>query len=147
MDDNARAFLSERRFAVLATINGDGTPQQSTMWYDLRGDRIMMNTLVGRLKERNLKRDPRISMCVEDEYDYVAIKGVVELDYDRDRSQADIKALAVRYEGEEGGERMARNTFRPQDRVTMYITIEKIDIHTSSVKRDVVKRDVVKRDA
>lgn len=129
MDDKVRGFLEERRFAVLATINGDGTPQQSTMWYELRGDRIMMNTAVGRLKEKNLRRDPRISLCIEDEYDYVALKGVIELDYDHDRSQADIKALAVRYEDEETGERMARNTFRKQARVTIYMTVEKVDAH------------------
>ncbi len=129
LDDKARAFLSERRFAVLATINGDGTPQQSTMWYDLRGDRIMMNTAVGRLKERNLKRDPRISLCVEDEYHYVAIKGIVELDYDHDRAQSDIHALAVRYEGAESAERQSHDSFSKQDRVTIYITIEKVDAH------------------
>jgi len=129
LDDKVREFLEERRFAVLATINDDGTPQQSTMWYELQGDRIMMNTAVGRIKEKNLKRDPRISLCIEDEYDYVAMRGVIELDYDHDRSQADIKALAVRYEGEEDGERMARNTFRKQARVTIYMTIEKVDAH------------------
>jgi PPOX class probable F420-dependent enzyme len=129
LDDKVREFLSERRFAVLATINGDGTPQQSTMWYELQGDRIMMNTRVGRLKEKNLKRDPRISLCIEDEYHYVAIRGVAELDYDPDRSQADIKALAIRYDGQEDGEQMSRNTFSKQDRVTIYMTIEKVDVH------------------
>jgi predicted pyridoxine 5'-phosphate oxidase superfamily flavin-nucleotide-binding protein len=33
--DNVRDFLNERRFAVLATINKDGTPQQTVMWYEL----------------------------------------------------------------------------------------------------------------
>jgi PPOX class probable F420-dependent enzyme len=129
LDDKVRGFLEERRFAVLATINNDGTPQQSTMWYEMQGDRIMMNTAVGRIKEKNLKRDPRISLCIEDEYDYVAMRGVIELDYDHDRSQADIKALAVRYKGEEEGERMAQKTFCKQSRVTLYMTIEKVDAH------------------
>ena len=56
---DARAFLSERRFAALATINKDGSPQQTTMWYDLDGDTILMNTAAGRVKYRNLARDPR----------------------------------------------------------------------------------------
>jgi PPOX class probable F420-dependent enzyme len=129
LTDEVREFLAERRFAVAATINPDGTPQQSVMWYDLRGDMIMMNTLVGRQKEKNLKRDTRISFCVEDEYNYVTITGTATLDYDPDRSQADIFALAVRYQGEEGGERMARNTFRKQERVTIYLEIEKVDVH------------------
>ncbi|MEO5953098.1 MAG: PPOX class F420-dependent oxidoreductase, partial [Chloroflexia bacterium] len=81
LTDSVKAFLGERRFAVLATINPDGMPQQSTMWYELRGDHIMMNTLVGRKKERNLKRDPRVSICIEDEYNYLTITGTAELDY------------------------------------------------------------------
>ena len=129
LDQKTIDFLKERRFAVMATINKDGTPQQTVMWYDLRGDRIMMNTAAGRVKEGNLQRDPRISLCFEDEYNYVTIKGRVELDYDQERAQADIKALAVRYEGEEGGERMARNTFRKQERITIYLSIEQVDTH------------------
>ncbi len=39
-----RAFLDERRFASLATINADGSPQQTVMWYMLRDDHVMMNT-------------------------------------------------------------------------------------------------------
>ena len=129
LTDQVRAFLAERRFGVAATVNPDGTPQQSVMWYDLRGDRIMMNTLVGRRKELNLKRDPRISLCVEDEYDYVTITGTATLDYDPERSQADIRALAVRYDGEEDAERMVLNTFGKQKRVTIYMTVEKVDVH------------------
>ena len=53
-----RAFLNEKRFAVLATINKDGTPQQTVMWYELQGDEIMMNTAHGRLKDRNLAARP-----------------------------------------------------------------------------------------
>jgi PPOX class probable F420-dependent enzyme len=129
LPDNVRAFLRERRFAVLATINPDGMPQQSTMWYELQGDHIMMNTRVGRQKERNLKRDPRLSICIEDEYDYVTLTGRAELDYDHERSQATIHALAVRYDGEEDAALMVRNTFSKQSRVTIYMTIEKIDAH------------------
>ncbi len=131
LDQKTIDFLKERRFAVMATINKDGTPQQTVMWYDLRGDRIMMNTAAGRVKESNLQRDPRISLCFEDEYHYLTIKGRIELDYDQERAQADIKALAVRYEGEEGGERMALNTFRKQERITIYLSIEQVDTHLS----------------
>jgi PPOX class probable F420-dependent enzyme len=122
-----RAFLEEPRFGVLATINEDGTPHQSTMWYEVQGNRIMMNTRVGRVKEKNLRRDPRMSFCVEDGYSYVTLRGAAELDYDPERSQASIKALAARYEGEESAERMVRNTFGKQQRVTIYMTIESID--------------------
>lgn len=125
LDETSKALLRERRFGVLATINADGTPQQSTVWYELQGERIMMNTRVGRVKERNMKRDPRVSLCIEDGYRYLALKGTVELEYDHDRSQADIKALAVRYEGEEHAERRAKEVWSKQERVTLYMTIDK----------------------
>lgn len=129
IEDKVREFLKQRRFAVLATINKDGTPQLSVMWYELQADRLMMNTATGRVKEKNLKADSRISICVEDEYSYVTLTGRAALDYDPERSQADIRALAVRYNGEEGAERMMRNTFSKQDRVTIYMTIENVDSH------------------
>ncbi|MEO8288529.1 MAG: PPOX class F420-dependent oxidoreductase [Chloroflexota bacterium] len=126
LTENVRNFLSEPRFAVIATINEDGTPQQTVVWYQLQDDRIMMNTRVGRLKEKNLKRDPRLSFCIEDDYRYVAIKGAAELDYDPTRSQDDIKNLAIIYHGQERGEAMSRNQFTKQDRVTIYMSIDEV---------------------
>jgi len=123
------AFLEERRFAVLATINEDGAPQQTVMWYELRDDLIIMNTRVGRLKEKNFNRDPRLSFCVEDEYRYVTITGRAELDYDPERSQDQIKSLAIRYHGPEKGERMSRDLFSKQNRVNIHMTIETIEAH------------------
>ena len=79
LTDAMREFLQERRFAVLATINTDGTAQQTVMWYELRGDTIMMNTTNDRVKDANVRRDPRISICVEDGYRYLTISGSVSL--------------------------------------------------------------------
>jgi PPOX class probable F420-dependent enzyme len=129
LNDQVRQFLTERRFGVAATVNADGTPQQSVMWYELQGDKIMMNTLVGRQKEKNLKRDSRISLCVEDEYDYVTITGTATLDYDHESAQATIYALASRYEDEETANRMMRNTFAGQSRVTIWMSIDRVDAH------------------
>ena len=56
-----RAFLDERRYAVIATINESGAPQLTAIWYELQGDEVMMNTAAGRLKHRNLQRDPKSS--------------------------------------------------------------------------------------
>ena len=80
LSEKARAYLQELRFAVLATINQDGTPQLTTMWYLLEDEgSILMNTKVGRAKERNMRRDPRISICIEDGYDFLTINGTVEM--------------------------------------------------------------------
>ncbi len=120
----ARVFLSEIRFASLATINKDGTSQQTPMWYDLDGDAILMNTAAGRLKYRNLQRDPRASFLVMDGYRWVAITGHIEMNEDQAIAQADITRLAIRYHGPEKGERQARESFSKQRRVTIRLKIE-----------------------
>ena len=125
LTDEVRAFLLERRFAVLATINADGMPQQTVVWYELQGDEIMMNTAAGRLKDRNLRRDPRVSLCVEDDYRFVTITGQVRFVEDQATAQADIERLATRYDGAESArEQMAR--FSTQQRVTLRVPIEKV---------------------
>ncbi len=127
--DDVRAFLDEPRFGVLGTVNANGSPQQTVMWYELRGDMVMMNTLRGRKKDRNLLLDPRASLCVEDGSRYVAIEGSIEMVEDRDTAQADIAALARRYDGSEEGERMAREVFGPQERITLLLSIDRVDVH------------------
>src|SRR2546429_2773475 len=84
LSEKARAFLQERRFAVLATLNKDGSPQLATMWYLRDENTIIMNTKAGRVKDLNMKRDPRISICVEHGYNYVTISGNVEMDEDQE---------------------------------------------------------------
>jgi PPOX class probable F420-dependent enzyme len=123
LTDEAREFLGEKRFAVLATINKNGTPQQTVMWYELQGDEIMMNTAHGRLKDRNLIRDPRISICVEDGQRFVTLRGTVALNDEVETAQADIKRLAARYSGAEQAEQSAAN-FRKEHRITLRMKIE-----------------------
>ena len=126
LSDKATAFLNEKRFAVLATVNADGTPQLTTMWYVLDGDHILMNTAAGRVKDANLRRDPRIAICVEDEYNYLTIAGTAELIDDPDVGQADIRRLAIRYHGLAKAEQMVRDQFSKQRRVTIRLPIEKV---------------------
>lgn len=129
LTDEVRAFLTERRFAVMATINRDGSAQQTVVWYELQGDEIMLNTAAGRIKDGNLRRDPRISLCVEDEYTFVTLTGRARLIEDQAIAQPDIERLAVRYDGAESAKRqMAR--FSKQQRVTIRVPIEKVVVHS-----------------
>src|SRR5437764_6528639 len=96
-----RHFLEELHFAVIATVNEDGSPHQTVVWYLLRGDDIVMNTARGRVKERNLRRDSRLSVTVEDGYRFVTMRGTAHLVDDVATAQDDIRQLAVRYHGEE----------------------------------------------
>lgn len=126
LPDDLREWLtSELRYPVLAVLTPDGSPNQSVMWFDLDpddADTILMNTKVGRAKERFLRQDPRVSICFEDGLFWVALQGTVELDEDRARSLEDIKALARRY-----GSRPEQ--FDGQERVTMRVRVEKVVRH------------------
>lgn len=129
LDPAIREFLNEKRYATLATINRGGTPQQSVMWYRLDGDTIVMNTARGRLKDRNMVADPRVSICIEDAYRYVTITGSVEMIDDQTVAQADIHSLATRYEGLETADRQMVESFGKQERVTLRLPIGHVDAH------------------
>ena len=78
LNDEIRRLLDGRHYAVLATINPDGGPQTSAMWVGREGDDVLMSTLVGRRKYRNLGRDPRASVTILDSDDpdnYVELRG------------------------------------------------------------------------
>lgn len=127
LSEKARAFLREKRFAVLATLNKDGSPQLTTMWYLLENDgTILMNTRAGRLKERNMRREPQVSICVPDGYTYVTIKGRVEMIDDPHISQRDIYRLSARYHGEEKARRQMETQFSKEQRVTLHLIPERI---------------------
>ena len=124
--DQVRAFLEERRFATLATVNPDGSPQQTVMWYLLDGDEILMNTAVGRVKHRNLEENAQISVCVEDEYRYVSVAGAARLDLDQGRAHADILRIAQRYEGIEGGHAYYDRNFRDARRASIRLKVDRV---------------------
>ena len=127
--DDVRAFLEEPRFGVLATVNADGSPQQTVMWYELRGDTIIMNTRRGRKKDRNLIRDRRASLCIEDGTRYVTLEGLIEILDDPATGQADIAALARRYDDPDTAEKMVREVFASQERVTLVLHPDRADVH------------------
>src|SRR3712207_6913169 len=54
-----------RAFAVLSTINADGSPQSSVIWATYEADQVVFSTILGRRKTRNMERDARVSLCVD----------------------------------------------------------------------------------
>lgn len=126
LSSGVRRFLEERRFAVLATVNADGTPQQTVIWYEPQGEEIMMNTAAGRVKDSNLRRNPAASICVEDGYRFVTLEGTTRLIEDQAVAQDDIRNLAIRYNGEEKGNQQADEQYSKQRRVTIRLRIENV---------------------
>jgi PPOX class probable F420-dependent enzyme len=98
--ESVRKKLSDPNFGFLADLMKDGWPHVSPVWVDVEGDRILVNTAAGRLKERNVRRDPRVAISVasaEDPYERVDIRGrVVELT-DGERAVEHINELHRKY--------------------------------------------------
>jgi PPOX class probable F420-dependent enzyme len=81
-NDATKALIDGKNFPVLATLNADGSAQTSVLWAKRDGDTLIFATVRGRLKERNMARDPRVSVSIfdiENPYDYVEIRGRVEM--------------------------------------------------------------------
>jgi PPOX class probable F420-dependent enzyme len=82
----ARAFLLERpRTAKLATVRSDGRPHVAPIWFDLDGDAIVFTTWHTTVKATNIRRDPRVSLCVDDEappFAYALIEGTASMSDD-----------------------------------------------------------------
>ena len=122
-----RAFLEERHFAVLGTINASGAPHLTIMWYLLDGDEIVFNTKVGRAKQSNLARDPRVSLLVYDDggYNYMRIDGRVTTITDPEIAHRDIARLAVRYNGEEKA-KAAIARFNSEERISYRLATTRV---------------------
>ena len=74
-------FFRGKHFAFIGTINKDGSPQVTPTWIDLQEDgKLLINTAEGRIKQKNVSRDPRVSISIineENPYSMVTIKGRV----------------------------------------------------------------------
>ena len=79
-------LFQKRAFASLGTLMPDGRPQVTPVWCDLDGDHVIFNSAKGRQKDRNVRRDPRVSLAIvdpENPYRYLEIRGrVVEITED-----------------------------------------------------------------
>jgi len=116
-------------FGTLATLSPRGSPLQAVLWYALRGDDILVNSAVGRRWPANLLRDPRFSFMVEDGYEWVAVRGTAEPLHDPIAAQADIAGLARHYREPDEAERMIRDVFRHQQRISFLLHAEAITEH------------------
>lgn len=104
LPDEVKALLDGPNFWHLATINPDGSPQSTVMWVHRRGDRVLFNTALGRVKPRNLAHDRRVSLSVADPehpYSNVSIQGTVVETIEGDEALRDIDSLATKYMGVE----------------------------------------------
>ncbi|KIF06434.1 pyridoxamine 5'-phosphate oxidase [Streptomyces sp. RSD-27] len=89
-------------FASVATIQPDGSPQVSVTWLARDGDDLLVSTTVGRRKEKNLRRDPRVTVLINPHnapYTYAEVRGTAELS--TEGGQELIDQLSRKYTGKD----------------------------------------------
>ena len=105
LSDATVALVDGKNYAILATINPDGSPQTSVLWVGRDGNDLLFSTVAGRVKHRNMERDPRVSVTVLDSADpenYVELRGRVSMT--RDVGRALDTRLSWKYDGRDPGE-------------------------------------------
>jgi PPOX class probable F420-dependent enzyme len=118
ISEPAANIIKQRNFAFLATLSKDGSPQVTPIWIDIDDTTILVNTAEGRIKQKNVSRDPRVSISLIDEenpYSMVTIKGRV-IEQTNDGADEHIDKLAKKY-----------------------LNIDKYPEHSSSIKRIILK--------
>ena len=96
-------LLQKKAFATLATVGADGTPQVTPVWFDYDGTHIRFNTARGRVKDKNLGRNPVVALAIMDPdnpYRYVQVKGRIA-EVTETGADAHIDALSKKYTGQD----------------------------------------------
>ena len=103
-EDVWRAFITEgTRTGKLSTVRADGSPHIAPMWFLLDGDEIVFTTENTTVKSRNLLRDDRAALCVDDErpdYSFAVLRGRVRISEDPGSLLTWATSIAARYMGE-----------------------------------------------
>jgi PPOX class probable F420-dependent enzyme len=103
IEGRAEELLRDKNFAHIATLRADGSVQVAPTWVDVQDGQPVVNTAEGRAWPRNLERDPRITLEVqnmENPYEYAEIRGRVA-EITREGADEHINSLAKKYLGQD----------------------------------------------
>ena len=124
---HADLLTTKKAFAQLATLNPDGSPQVTPVWVDFDGTHVLINTAKGRVKAKNLAREPRVALSIADPdnaYRYLGIQGrVVEMT--ENGGDAHIDKMAKKYLGKD------RYPYRTPGEVRLIVKISPDKVHTN----------------
>ncbi len=96
-----RDLVNKKAYAHLATVMPDGRPQVTPVWFDFDGTYVRINSAKGRVKDKNMRHDPRVALSIQDPenaYRYLEIRGKV-IEITETGAVAHIDALAKTYLG------------------------------------------------
>ncbi|MFJ3442510.1 PPOX class F420-dependent oxidoreductase [Streptomyces sp. NPDC086081] len=128
-DAQWREFVSHgTRTGKLSTVRADGSPHVTPIWFVLDGDELVFNTGKGSVKGRNIVRDGRVAVCVDDDrppYSFVVLTGRARVSEDLDEVRRWATRIGARYMGEERAEEFgARNGVPGQ--LLVRVTIDRV---------------------
>ena len=101
--ENFGDLFTKVAFAHLATLMPDGSPQVTPVWVDYDGTHVRVNSAKGRLKDKNMRRDKRVALSIQDPenaYRYIAVRGEI-VEITEQGADADIDKLAKKYLGKD----------------------------------------------
>ncbi len=124
---HADLLTTKKAFANVATLNPDGSPQVTPVWVDFDGSHVLINTAKGRVKAKNLAREPRIALSIADPdnaYRYLGIQGRV-VDMTETGGDAHIDKMAKKYLGKDS------YPYRAAGEVRLIVKISPDKVHTN----------------
>ncbi|MFJ2766685.1 PPOX class F420-dependent oxidoreductase [Streptomyces sp. NPDC087300] len=128
-DDQWHAFVSEgTRTGKLSTVRADGSPHIAPIWFLLDGDDLVFNTGKETVKGRNIARDGRVALCVDDDrppFAFVVLQGHAEISEDIEQVRHWAARLGARYMGEERAEEFGRRNGVPGE-LLVRVRIDKV---------------------
>jgi PPOX class probable F420-dependent enzyme len=124
-DPQIKKLFERRNFAFLSSLMKDGSPHVTPTWVDIEDDNILINTALGRIKQENISRDPRIALSIVDhdnQYEMVTVRGKVTEQITGDVAEKHIDKLARKYINMDKYPRRSKD----EQRVILKIKPEKI---------------------
>jgi PPOX class probable F420-dependent enzyme len=103
-DPHIRKLFEDKNFVFLSSLMKDGSPHVTPTWTDIENGNILINTAIGRIKQKNISRDPRVALAISDQnnpYNMVTIRGKVIEQISGDAAEEHIDKLAKKYIGQD----------------------------------------------
>jgi PPOX class probable F420-dependent enzyme len=103
-EPSVRKLFEDKNFVFLSSLMKDGSPQVTPTWVDIENGNILVNTAIGRLKQKNTGRDPRVALAIADQnnpYDMVSVKGRVIEQISGQAAEEHIDKMAKKYIGKD----------------------------------------------
>lgn len=126
-------LLGGTRTAVLGTVRADGRPHAAPVWYALDGETFVFMTGEDTVKGRNLRRDPRVTLCIDDDappFQFVIAEGAVSVSADDPDMLRWSTLIGGRYMGEDRAEAFGRRNAVPGE-LLVRLTPEKVSSQTN----------------